>query len=136
MGSVLDYHKCPNCISENCMTDFYYKSGEQFTSCPDCGYCNYHRLKRDEQGDMMKGEDGKWIYESNELKNPFAAFCLRGKENKAYECGSFETEEEFKEFEKQVKSNIAVEFACISQFINGEIKRTAIVGDLNQRFAN
>lgn len=136
MGSVSEYHKCPNCISEECFTDFLYKSGEEFTTCSDCGYCRYHRLKRDEKGECVKDEKDDYVFESNELKNPFGAYCAKNKDAKGYECGSFENEAEFKNFEKYVKNAPHIEFACISQFINGEIKRTAIVGDLNQRFAN
>lgn len=134
MGSVSEHGKCPNCISEECNTEYYYKSGEEITSCPDCGYFNSRFIKRDAQGNYVKDEKGVYIYDHNELKNPFAAYCVKGKESIAYQCGSFENEEEFKEFESDMKKNSDVEFAC--QFINGEIKRTAIVGDLKQRFVD
>ena len=38
MGSVIDYIECPRCGQPNCFNDYYYKTGEEFTNCPDCGY--------------------------------------------------------------------------------------------------
>ena len=37
MGSVIDYIECPNCKCE-AYDDFYYKTGEQYINCNNCGY--------------------------------------------------------------------------------------------------
>jgi len=38
MGSVrYEDEKCPRCGEENCYAEYYYKTGEQYRHCPDCG---------------------------------------------------------------------------------------------------
>ena len=37
MGSVLDFIECPNCKHE-ASDDFYYKTGEEYIFCQNCGY--------------------------------------------------------------------------------------------------
>ena len=37
MGSVLDFIECPNCKHE-ASDDFYYKTGEEYVNCGNCGY--------------------------------------------------------------------------------------------------
>lgn len=38
MGSVLSEIECPQCGCEECSSDFYYKSGEEYIFCVRCGY--------------------------------------------------------------------------------------------------
>jgi uncharacterized Zn finger protein len=44
MGSVLDYIECPNCKLE-AMDDFYYKTGEEYVNCGNCGIIIQQQLK-------------------------------------------------------------------------------------------
>ena len=59
MGSVIDYIECPNCKQE-AFSDFYYKTGEDYINCGNCGYHYAQTLKRDEDGKFVT-EDGTKI---------------------------------------------------------------------------
>jgi len=37
MGSIIEYIECPNCEHE-AFSDFYYKTGEEYVNCNNCGY--------------------------------------------------------------------------------------------------
>ena len=40
MGSVLREVNCPKCGFERAMIDYYYKSGEEYVRCYQCGYAS------------------------------------------------------------------------------------------------
>ena len=66
MGSVIDYIECPNCKQE-AFSDFYYKTGEDYINCSNCGYHYAQTLKRDEDGKFVT-EDGTDNYRSEERR--------------------------------------------------------------------
>ncbi len=47
MASVSSNIKCPKCNSKDCVQDLYYKTGEEYTNCPDCGYSKVFSHKID-----------------------------------------------------------------------------------------
>ena len=57
MGSVIDHIECPNCKQE-AYSDFYYKTGEEYVNCNNCGY---HRsatiVNRDKKLSELTEED-------------------------------------------------------------------------------
>ena len=123
MGSVLDYIECPNCKSE-AMCDFYYKTGEEYTNCGNCGY---HRsatiVNRDKKLSELTEEDWKVL----ELKNPYGAYRLKVYHSVSTQCGSLENEEQYNELKKTIEDDMEVEFCSVSKFINGEIVTEMIV---------
>ena len=123
MGSVLDYIECPNCKHE-ASDDFYYKTGEEYVNCHNCGY---HRsatiVNRDKKLSELTEED--WKVE--ELKNPYGAYRLKVYHSIATQCGSLENEEQYDELKKTIEDDMEVEFCSVSKFINGEIVTEMIV---------
>jgi len=123
MGSVLDFIECPNCKHE-ASDDFYYKTGEEYVNCGNCGY---HRsatiINRDKQLSELTEED--WKVE--ELKNPYGAYRIKAYSSIATQCGSLENEEQYNELKKTIKDDIEIEFCSVSRFINGEIVDEMIV---------
>ena len=123
MGSVLDFIECPNCKHE-ASDDFYYKTGEEYVNCGNCGY---HRsatiVNRDKKLSELTEED--WKVE--ELKNPYGAYRLKVYHSVATQCGSLENEEQFNELKKTIEDDMEVEFCSVSKFINGEIVTEMIV---------
>jgi Zn ribbon nucleic-acid-binding protein len=99
MGSVIDYIECPNCKQEAWM-DFYYKTGEEYVSCNNCGY---HKsiiiVNRDKKLSELTQED--WKVE--ELKNPYGAYRLKVYHSVATQCGSLENEEQYNELKKTIE---------------------------------
>jgi len=56
MGSVIDYIECPNCEQE-AYSDFYYKTGEEYVNCMNCGYHHSATIKnRDKKLNELKKE--------------------------------------------------------------------------------
>jgi Zn ribbon nucleic-acid-binding protein len=123
MGSVLDFIECPNCKHE-ASDDFYYKTGEEYVNCGNCGY---HRsatiVNRDKKLSELTEED--WKVE--ELKNPYGAYRLKVYHSIATQCGSLENEEQYNELKKTIEDDMEVEFCSVSKFINGEIVTEMIV---------
>ena len=118
MGSVLDFIECPNCKHE-ASDDFYYKTGEEYVNCGNCGY---HRsatiVNRDKKLSELTEED--WKVE--ELKNPYGAYRLKVYHSVATQCGSLENEEQYNEFKLQLEGDVEIESCSVSRFVDGEIK--------------
>lgn len=117
MGSVLDYIECPNCKHE-ASDDFYYKTGEEYVNCGNCGY---HRsatiINRDKKLSELTEEDWK-IYE---LKNPYGAYRIQVFNRFSTQCGSLENEEQYNELKKTIEEDVQVEFCSVSRLIDGHI---------------
>jgi len=118
MGSVIDYIECPHCKSE-AFSDFYYKTGEEYINCQNCGY-HYSAtiINRDKLLTELTDEDWK----INELKDPYGAYRLKYYDSVAYECGSLENEQNSVELLVQVREQDNIELFTISRFVDGEIK--------------
>ena len=123
MGSVLDFIECPNCKHE-ASDDFYYKTGEEYVNCGNCGY---HRsatiVNRDKKLSELTEED--WKVE--ELKNPYGAYRLKVYHSVATQCGSLENEEQYNEFKLQLEGDVEIESCSVSRFVDGEIKVEMII---------
>jgi Zn ribbon nucleic-acid-binding protein len=129
MGSVIDYIECPNCKQE-AYSDFYYKTGEQYINCQNCGYHYSATYKTDDTGKYIT-KDGKdnttfdnLIMEINELKNPYGAYRIKYKDTVAYECGSLTDEKEYDMLVTvlTMADDREIELFTVSRFVDGEIK--------------
>ena len=118
MGSVIDYIECPHCKTE-AYSDFYYKTGEEYVNCQNCGY-HYSAtiINRDKLLNELTEED----WEINELKDPYGAFRIKYYDSVAYECGSLESEEDFVKLLANLREQTNIELFTISRFVDGEIK--------------
>lgn len=55
MSSVISRSKCPKCKGEDTfVSDYYYRSGEEYCFCKQCGYSHKHFLKRDENHNLVR----------------------------------------------------------------------------------
>ena len=119
MGSIIDYIACPNCKTE-AYSDFYYKTGEEYINCNNCGY---HRsaiiVNRDKP--LNKLTENDWSIK--ELKNPYGSYRYRMAGESATTCGSLTDEDDRKSFEISIHKYPMdlYEFIQISRYINGEI---------------
>jgi len=127
MGSVIDYIECPHCKTE-AYSDFYYKTGEEYINCQNCGYHYSATYKCDSEGKYVT-KDGtnnyefdNLIMETNELKNPYGAYRIKYYNSVAMECGSIENEIKLNNLRIHVMDNPDVELCTVSRFIDGEIK--------------
>lgn len=123
MGSVIDHIECPNCKHE-AMDDFYYKTGEEYINCGNCGY--HHSatiINRDKKLSELTKDDWK----ITEIKNPYGAFRIKYYGSIGYQCGSILNEEDYNELNESVIKNDNVELFSISKLINGEIITEVII---------
>ena len=117
MGSVIDYIECPNCGCE-AYDDFYYKTGEEYTNCNNCGYHRSATIKnRDKRLDELTDND----WEIVELKNPYGSYRLKHYDSVATQCGSLESEDELNELKQHVSTLEGIELFGISRLVGGEI---------------
>ena len=123
MGSVLDFIECPNCKHE-ASDDFYYKTGEEYVNCGNCGYhFSATIVNRDKKLSELTDDD--WKVE--ELKNPYGAYRLKSYHSIATQCGSLENEEQYNELKKTIEVNVDVEFCSVSRLIDGKIVTEVII---------
>ena len=126
MGSVIDNIECPNCKHE-AFNEFYYKTGEEYINCYNCGYHRSAFFKRGEDGKFITNDGTEnhtfdnLIWEIKELKNPYGAYRLKVYQSPSTQCGSFENEEQYNEFKENIKEDVEIEFSSVSRFIDGEI---------------
>lgn len=118
MGSVIDYIECVNCKTE-AYSDFYYKTGEEYINCNNCGY-HYSATIKNRNKNLNELTDEDW--DIQECVSPFGAYRLKYKESVSTECGSLRNEAEWKHLKEEVeKDNAQVEYFQLSQFIEGQI---------------
>jgi hypothetical protein len=60
--------------------------------------------------------------ETKELKNPYGAYRIKYYDSVAYQCGSFENEEDFVKLSVNMREQDNVELFTISRFVDDEIK--------------
>ena len=125
MGSVIDYIECPNCKTE-AMSDFYYKTGEEYINCNNCGY---HRsatiINRDKN--LNELTDSDWNIE--ELKNPFGAYRLKVYHSVSTQCGSLENEIQYNELKKNIEADVEIEYCSVSRFIDNKIVEELLINN-------
>lgn len=136
MGSVMGHIECPRCKSEECFEDYYYKSGEIYISCPDCGYHYSSFIKRDDEGKMIKLDESKElavdnvVREETLLEEPFGAYLIRYEEGMG-SGGALPTEDDYQMFVSDIVSltnqpDHKMELVTVSRFVDGEIKKEVI----------
>jgi hypothetical protein len=128
MGSVLDYIDCPKCGSEECSSDFYYKSGEEYLFCGECGYTRSVTLKKEARENKKYNELVESDWELKELVDPWGAYRLKEKGMIATQCGSFESIKDYKEMLSIVEKHIDdIEEFIVSRFDDGKIVKFPVV---------
>jgi len=123
MASVIDYIECPNCKQE-AYSDFYYKTGEEYINCSNCGY-HYSATIINRDKKLSELTEADWNIE--ELKNPYGAYRLKAYKSIATQCGSLETESEYAELLQHLSNNDDVEFCSISRLVDGKIINEVII---------
>lgn len=125
MGSVINCIECPNC-SHEAYDDFYYKTGEEYIFCQNCGYVHSTIIKVESSSktlDELTEDD----WETYEVAHPYAAYQISGYGKVGYQVGSFATEEDFLSAKKQVEIDTTVETFSISRFVDGKIVVETII---------
>lgn len=134
MGSVQSNIECKRCKSEEAFEDYNYRSGEFFSSCPDCGRTENHYFKRDNEGKYLRVDETiDFTYDnpipvSDIVDNPYAAYRIEY-ENHG-ESGLLLTKEDCEGFVAHVVSFANQEnnivSATVSRFENDKIIKEII----------
>jgi Zn ribbon nucleic-acid-binding protein len=139
MGSVIDYIDCPNC-SQEAYSDFYYKTGEEYVNCQNCGYHYSATYKTNDEGEYVTkdGTDNyefeNLIMETHELKNPYGAYKYKHRDAIATNCGSLENEDDYNKFKSEMELNKQlITYAIVNRFIDNQL-RTEILLDSGPKF--
>jgi Zn ribbon nucleic-acid-binding protein len=133
MGSVLDFIECPNCKQE-AYSDFYYKTGEEYINCQNCGY-HYSAVIKNRTKNLTELTEADW--EIKELKNPYCAYRIKYYEDLGTTCGALLSEEELSNLTTLMKQEGSkLEFFTISRLIDGEIKKTTIINNKPEQYWN
>ena len=119
MASVIDYIECVNCKCE-AFSDFYYKTGEEYISCQNCGY-HYSATIKNRNKKLSELTETDW--KITELKNPYGAFRYKMAGAVGTICGSLATAEDANKFRIEMKLEYQshVEFAQISRLVDSDV---------------
>ena len=61
MGSVISFEEtCPFCGKQKMAYDYYYKSGERYVYCPECGYSQSVSLRRNQRHEIIWRITGRY----------------------------------------------------------------------------
>jgi Zn ribbon nucleic-acid-binding protein len=132
MGSVIDYIECPNCKHE-AFSDFYYKTGEEYVNCNNCGFHYSATYKRNDEGkfETIDGTDDyrfdNLIMVENKLENPFGAYRIKVYHSIATQCGVLENEDQYNQLKQSLEEDVEIEFCSVSRFVDGEIKVEVLI---------
>ncbi len=135
MSSAIDEIKCPRCKMENCIRQYYGRTGEESVNCPECGFHYSFFYKTDSKGnfalkDKTKGTEwSNLIPEEKLIENPFGAFIE--KKHKGWdEGGTLETEDDYQKFVSDIvrlsKQDDNMKEVIVSRFLDGEIKKEVV----------
>ena len=128
MGSVLEFIECPYCGQEASL-DFYYKTGEEYIFCQNCGY---HRSATIINREKPLNELTAFDWKIKENKNPFGAYMVSAHGNVGYHCGSLASEQEYNDLKVDMLKDPDIDYLSISRFIDGEIKEEVLINNKNQ----
>jgi Zn ribbon nucleic-acid-binding protein len=138
MGSVIDTIECPHCEHE-AYTDFYYKTGEEYVNCQNCGYHYSATFKRNEDGEYIT-KDGtenyaldNMIMEIKELKNPYGAYRIKYVGSIGYVCGSLESEKDYIELTTaaDLNENGAMEYMAVNRYMDSKIVEEILIDNID-----
>ena len=115
MGSVIDYIECPNCKRE-AYDDFYYKTGEEYISCNNCGYYK-HAVIINRNKPLNELLESDW--EISECTAPYGCYRLKFHDHAAVQCGTLESLDDLIQLLNHVNDN-DVEYLHLSRFVDGE----------------
>ncbi len=105
MGSVIDEIKCPKCEYEHAFTDFYYKTGEEYLSCPRCGYFySYDICNRPENSEYPN--DWKAEFEEKE-EGGTGATRYTPKDGCVSHCGYLDNADNFQKWHNENKNYLS-----------------------------
>lgn len=132
MGSVSEYIECPRCKNESCFSDYYYKSGEEYNFCSDCGYIHNITFKVAEDGKYILDDKGERIVEEVELKEPYGAYMITF-QNGTGQMGAIANDVEYKAIEVRVDDltkalDNKITKVEISRLIDGKIIKNILYG--------
>lgn len=125
MGSVIDCIECPNCQFPDCHTDFYYKTGEEYTFCSECGYSKQvHIVNRNKPLNELTEED----WRNDEVANPWGSYRIKEIGMVGSTVGTLVSEEDFDYVLGQVMANLeSVDEFTVSRMVDKKIVKTRVV---------
>lgn len=120
MGSVIDQIECPNC-KQDATLDFYYKTGEEYIFCHQCGYSLEYSIIDRTQNIATDN------FQRKELLNPYGAYRYKSNTGIGNACGPLPTDEDYLYFKLQVIDNPEIVYASVSRYVDNMIVEEILV---------
>ena len=127
--------ECPRCKSENCLWEYFYRTGEELVSCPDCGYYLCLFLKRGNDGNFILKDKTKEITLANIVSSeilidkPYGTYEIDNISG-YWECEILETKKDYEIFVSKIDSKTIhkhnINKVTVSRFVDGKIIKEVI----------
>lgn len=135
MGSVTDTMNCPRCDHDECLVDFYYKTGEEYIHCSECGYVSEYSIKRGEDGKPVRNDESKGYTHDNlkfirkTIEEPYGAYRVYTTK-RWYKSGTLSTHKEYLNFVSEIISLTEKEHdikeVVVSKFVGDHIAKEVV----------
>lgn len=108
MSTYSEDINCPICNSPDCFRECRWRTGEEYISCPNCGYRYIFNWKRDENNEFILKDKTKEICVENlipeitEVKNPFGSYIIENSKGGSV-FGSLKDQEDYNKFRKYIE---------------------------------
>ena len=130
MGSVIDYIDCPRCGNE-AHDEFYYKTGEEYTTCTHCGYSRKFYIDNMEElgNDSEIGTMPNYKIEEYE---PNGIYRIKQKGAQFYEFGCFTKPEDAEDFVNTFNARKdELVYAMYTTYADGKVNYTVLLEEEN-----
>jgi len=119
MGSVVDYFDCPICSQPNCISDYNYRTREEYIFCFDCGY--EKTIEIIDRSKLLTDITEKDI-KVTEIRDPYCSYLLVNKKEKIKQIGTLITHKDYKDFINDIFNKIYdIEDLKISRYDGSKI---------------
>jgi hypothetical protein len=135
MGSITDNMNCPRCDYDECLIDFYYKTGEEYIHCSECGYLSEYYIKRGEDGKPIRNDESKGYTHDNlkfirkTIEEPYGAYRVYTTK-RWYKSGTLSTHKEYLNFVSEIISLTEKEHdikeVVVSKFVSDHIAKEVV----------
>lgn len=137
MGSLQSSIQCPLC-GGRMISDYYYRTGEEYRYCQRCGISQNWTIERDDTGAAKRDESGKYIGKYSEDGGYGVAYIVKngGSVGAYYSLTEPLSETDEEDFLKHIAKNGAENGSYLVTFNRDTLELTSVFGEMPPDFVD